>query len=201
VFPTGTKQAEPTLQISDEAAAETAESANNHAPQNSHKRDRKEKKQKGQNKNREFGSSKDALPLCGSRALQPEFSPLECKFGATCRFEHDLRKYLSQGKRKDLDTFGGVCPVWQARGTCSAGWKCRFVGSHSEEREVDGKKELVLVEDLDRKAALEKKSTTEGEVGVFNVVSTEYKVNLNRRRVKTPRSDAYLEWEGAHSSK
>lgn len=159
------------------------------------KRDKKKSKQKGQNTGRTFGSSRDTLQLCSSRALFPEFSPRECKFGPKCKFEHDLRKYLKEGKRDDLKTFGGVCPVWNVRGLCNGGWKCRFAGSHSEERETDGgRKELVLTEDPVRKAEAEKLGITEDEVGVVNVVSTERKIDLNRKRTKTPKADAYTEF-------
>lgn len=157
---------------------------------------KKPKKEKGQNKNREFGSSKDKHPLCPSRMLQPEFSPLECKFGSKCKFEHDLRKYLSEGKREDLLTFDGKCPIWEVRGACSVGWKCRFVSSHSKERDTeDGRKELVLIEDEAKKKVSEGKvGANEGEIGVVNIVTAEQKYDLNRRRVKTPKSDAYLDW-------
>lgn len=75
------------------------------------------------------------------------------------------------------------------------GWKCRFHASHSEERETeDGRKELVLVEDAERKARFQSTFGPEGEAGVVNIVSKEAKINLSRRRTQTPRSDAYLKW-------
>lgn len=75
------------------------------------------------------------------------------------------------------------------------GWRCRFLASHSEEREMeDGKKELVLLEDPERKARALLTASPEGEVGVVNVVEKEHKINLSRRRTGTPRSDAYLQW-------
>ena len=75
-------------------------------------RGKKKEKSRGQNTNRNFGASRDEVGLCASRANSPEFSPGECRFGDTCRFEHDLRKYLKDWKREDLTTFGGVCPIW-----------------------------------------------------------------------------------------
>jgi tRNA-dihydrouridine synthase 3 len=78
------------------------------------------------------------------------------------------------------------------------GWKCRFHSSHSEERETeDGRKELVLLEDAERKAKFEATFGPEGEAGVVNVVSKEAKINLSKRRTQTPRSDAYLQWVNA----
>src|SRR5579862_2525385 len=67
---------------------------------------RKRSKQKGQNVARDFGSSRDTLQLCSTRVTSPEFSPEPCRFGAECKFGHDIREYLCEGKRRDLQTFG-----------------------------------------------------------------------------------------------
>ena len=75
-------------------------------------RGKKKEKSRGQNTNRKFGASRDEVGLCASRANSPEFSPAECRFGDSCKFEHDLRKYLKDWKREDLTTFHGVCPIW-----------------------------------------------------------------------------------------
>ena len=75
-------------------------------------RGKKKEKSRGQNTNRNFGASRDEVGLCASRANSPEFSPGECRFGGTCKFEHDLRKYLKDWKREDLKTFNGLCPIW-----------------------------------------------------------------------------------------
>lgn len=88
--------------------------------------------------------------------------------------EHDLRKYLSEGRREDLPVWAGKCPNYEAGGFCAMGWRCRFHNSHSEERETeDGRKELVLLEDPERKV----NASDEGEVGVVNVVDKEEKIN------------------------
>jgi tRNA-dihydrouridine synthase 3 len=164
---------------------------------------KKDKKPKGgQNTSRSFGSSHDKLQLCASRQLSPEFSPKECRFGEKCKFEHSLRKYLEVGRRADLTTFGGKCPIYEAKGTCYLGWKCRFHGSHSTERDAeDGRKELVLIEDSERMTGVEGAQDSiddpDHEVGVVNIVSKEAKIDLSRRRTKTPRSDAYTKWANA----
>jgi tRNA-dihydrouridine synthase 3 len=150
----------------------------------------------GQNKSRQFGSWGDKIQLCNSRALTPEFSPAECRFGNKCKLGHDIRKYMSESKRGDLETFGAVCPVWEARGYCPAGWKCRFVGSHSTERETeDGKKELILLDDHERmaKAGLTEENKT-AETGVYNIVQLKDKIDLSRKRVDTTEADAYAHW-------
>lgn len=124
--------------------------------------------------------------------MSSEFSPRDCRFGDDCRYEHDIRKYLREGKRPDLTTFGARCPVWEARGICNAGWKCRFIGSHMEEKEsANGKKELVLTEDEVCKARA--RPTVDGE-DVANGVSLEQKMKLSRRKVQTPKADVYLKW-------
>lgn len=155
---------------------------------------KKKKKEKGQNTARSFGSSNDAIKLCNSIANSPEFSPKECRFGDRCNLGHDLRKYLKEGKREDLTTFSGKCPVWEANGRCYAGWKCRFVSSHMEEIErEDGKKELVLTVDPARATGAEI-DNDENRAGVVNVVATADKLDLARKRFKAERSDAYSAW-------
>lgn len=151
--------------------------------QDSGPRGKRKEKSQGQNTARSFGSSKDEVGLCSSRATHPEFSPNDCQYGDKCRFEHDLRKYLKEWKRADLTTFHGICPIWKANGKCHVGWKCRFVGSHSEERETaDGKKELILID-----------TSTTG-IGTINQVSTQAKSDLMKRKFNTPKADRYIEW-------
>ncbi|KAJ9272335.1 hypothetical protein DTO212C5_1520 [Paecilomyces variotii] len=155
---------------------------------------KKGKKEKGQNTHRKFKIAQDEKGLCQSRMFQPEFSPLECPFGDGCRFEHDLRKYLKEHKREDLTTFNGICPVWDARGKCPVGWKCRFVGSHMTERTTeDGRQELVLVEDEERKQNA-KPLVPFAEDGFANSVPIADKVALTRKKTKTPRADAFTNW-------
>ena len=129
------------------------------------------KTQGGQNKGRQFGSSRDAIQLCKSRSLANEFTPSTCQYGKGCRYEHDIRKYLKDGKREDVQTFNGVCPVWQIKGKCSAGWRCRFAGSHSKEVEHDdGRKELVMLGTEQNEPNGHAEQEDEG-LGVVNVVS------------------------------
>ena len=157
--------------------------------------DSQRRKKKGQNKAREFGTSRDGRGLCSSRATFPEFSPRECKFGDGCKFEHDLRKYLKDWKNEDLTTFGGKCPVWSLRGKCDVGWKCRFVGSHMTEREAaDGRPELILIEDASISNPISEQDQQESGIAVVNVVSTEAKFDLARKVTKTPKTDAYSKW-------
>lgn len=109
--------------------------------------------------------------------------------------EHSLRKYLKDGKRADLTTFNGTCPVWAAYGKCHAGFKCRFGGSHIKEIEhEDGRKELVQTEDA---AKITDAGATDGDEtreGVFNLVSTDDKLALAKRKIQTVKADQYNAW-------
>lgn len=148
------------------------------------------KTQGGQNKARTYGSSRDAIELCKARDHDNEFAESKCEFGSKCRFEHDIRKYLKDGKREDLHTFEGKCPLWEQTGKCAAGWRCRFACGHSKEVErEDGRKELVL---LERNA--DGKVQEEQEVGVVNVVSNQDKIQLRKKKFPTPKADKYLSW-------
>ena len=106
--------------------------------------------------------------------------------------EHDLRKYLKDWKRPDLETFEGKCPVFAAKGWCSVGWKCRFSGSHSMEREnEDGRKELVL---LRQGAVDESKDDADVETSIINVISSEKRIEISKRKYPTVKTEKYLEW-------
>lgn len=149
----------------------------------------------GQNKSRHFGSSRDAIQLCKSRSQVNEFAPQTCQFGKSCKFSHDVRDYLKQGKREDLETFNGVCPTFEVKGKCPAGWRCRFAGSHSKEVvHEDGKKELVLTYKDDSEHGGETQPQEEEGVGVTNVVSIGDKIELRKKKFPTTNSDDYLKW-------
>lgn len=155
---------------------------------------KRRQKQTGQNKARDYGSSKDVIGLCSSRTHKPESSPDPCRFEEKCKFAHDIREYLRH-KREDLTTFNALCPVWETKGRCPAGWKCRFVGSHSKEIEhEDGRKELILVEDPAKIATYAQTSEEEGEVGVTNTLNFQQRIMLTKRQIDTPKSQSFLEW-------
>ena len=182
-----------------EAANDDAAEAFHHQdrqPGSDNKKSKRRDKNQGQNKARKFGTSRDEVGLCSTRVRANELSPGVCSFGEKCRFEHDLRKYLKEHKREDLATFSNFCPVFEVRGRCPVGWKCRFVGSHSKEIErEDGRKELVLIEDEDRIAAhADEAATEEGESGVANALSASDRIRLSKKNFPTRKSDKYLKW-------
>ncbi|UKZ75375.1 hypothetical protein TrVFT333_003058 [Trichoderma virens FT-333] len=177
------------------------------------------KKAKGQNIDRSFGRFDDAIPLCNSRAYSSEFSPKECPYGDGCKMCHDLRKYLSEGRREDVEALGGKCPAFEAYGYCASGWKCRFVKSHMQEIEhADGRKELVLSDNRPPKvepkeppkeeesastetseekgSKFEDRGKSEDELrpGIFNVVTMGQKIELNRKRLDFTKTDQYIQW-------
>ncbi|OAL29400.1 hypothetical protein AYO22_02294 [Fonsecaea multimorphosa] len=179
----------------DDDAAEAFHHKDRQPASHNSKGNRHREKKKGQNKAREFGSSRDEVGLCSSRVYRPEFSPDSCAYGDRCRFEHDIRKYLSDYKRKDLSTFNGLCPVWEVKGKCPAGWKCRFVGSHSKEVDHgDGRLELVLIEDAERMAKHAETTSEDEEAGVANALTSQQRIQLTKKKVTTPKSDQYLHW-------
>ncbi|KAI2622521.1 FMN-linked oxidoreductase [Hypoxylon sp. NC1633] len=156
------------------------------------KKGKNRKKQGGQNQNRDYGHFQDALRLCNSITYSNEFSPKQCKFGERCNMCHDLRKYLKEGRREDLDTLDGKCPIFEKFGRCTAGWKCRFAKSHSKEIERDdGRKELVLVQDS---SPAENEEDPDQRPGVVNVVSSDTKWDLARRKVTFEKSEPYIKW-------
>ncbi|OTA91176.1 hypothetical protein M434DRAFT_397435 [Hypoxylon sp. CO27-5] len=156
------------------------------------KKGKNRKKQGGQNQNRSYGHFEDAIKLCNSVTYSNEFSPKPCKFGERCNMSHDLRKYLKEGRREDLDTLDGKCPVFEKYGKCTAGWKCRFVKSHSKEVErEDGRKELILLQNSD---SMDTDEDPDKRPGVVNVVSTDTKWDLARRKVNFEKSDPYIKW-------
>lgn len=193
MHPPGSR-ADSSATVPDDDAAE----GSHHLEQSSEsKGGKKRDKSKGQNTKRKFGSSRDQVGLCQSRANSPEFHPGTCRYGDDCKFEHDVRKYLKDWKRGDLTTFGGICPIWAAKGKCHVGWKCRFVGSHMREAETDdGRKELVLVEDERKIGNLATPAVDSSDIGTLNTVSTQDKADLMKRRIKTPKADEYNEWLG-----
>lgn len=135
------------------------------------------------------------LRLCATRAFTNEFSPKECSFGDRCNMLHDIRKYLKEGRRADLDTFEGKCPVYEKYGKCPSGWKCRFVKSHSKEVEhEDGRKELVLLPESGDQSS-ETGSDPDKRPGVVNVVSADFKWSLARKKTKLEKSEAYIKWQ------
>ncbi|MCJ1281054.1 tRNA-dihydrouridine synthase 3 [Xylographa opegraphella] len=178
--------------VVDDDAAEASPHLDSRDQEDSRGGKRKKEKNRGQNKSRTFGSSRDERGLCQSRATYPEFSPAQCKYGDNCKFEHDLRKYLKDWKREDLSTFGGECPIWALKGKCDSGFKCRFAGSHMKEQETsDGKQELLLVEREGPDRSMLNGGSEEKEVGIVNVISTQAKADLLKRKTPTPKADEY----------
>ena len=193
MYPPGSRQ-DKGATIADDDTAEGVSCG----AQSSNHNDNQRGKKRGQNTARSFGSSREEVTLCQSRAHSSEFSPEECRFGEKCKYEHDLRKYLNERKRGDLTTFGAICPVWKVNGKCGAGWKCRFVGSHMREEGVEGgRKELTLTEDASLVSSAQGENNR--ETGTVNNVPTQAKIDLLKRRIKTPKADAYSQWLDVNS--
>ena len=187
---------EPTEQLDDDAAEGRTAPGSNETGRDSrgNNRDSKKKRRGGQNKDRDFGNYGENIKLCNSRAWSPEFSPRECRHGDRCKSLHDLRKYLSEAKNADIQTFGGKCPVWEKFGRCLSGWRCRFVSSHMEEVErEDGRKELILTTDPSKPQPADDENDDK-RPEVMNIVPTQLKFDLQRKKVPLEKSDKYLGW-------
>ncbi|KAH8880085.1 dihydrouridine synthase [Thozetella sp. PMI_491] len=179
----------------DDDAAEAGAGMGSHGEQKDSRKGGRRKKQKGgQNKERDFGRFTDSIRLCNSRVWAPELSPKECKLGDRCSLLHDLRKYLKEGRREDLDTMGGKCPVWESYGRCPSGWRCRFVSSHMEEIErEDGRKELVLTTDPSKDPRFGE-AEVEARPGVVNIVLSRQKFDMEKKKFDFSMSEKYIEW-------
>lgn len=102
-----------------------------------------------------------------------------------CHFEHNLREYLKH-KKPDVE---GVCSIWEKRGTCASGWRCRWLGSHSKEE--DG--ELVLTWDEEREQTHKLQKTAQREkkfgskpVDIGDSPETEYEKELGVANFEDP---------------
>ncbi|KAK3300247.1 tRNA-dihydrouridine(47) synthase [NAD(P)(+)] [Chaetomium fimeti] len=192
------RQTEKPAEVEAEADDDDAEGRTAPMPQEAQqgpKKDGKRKKQKGQNKEREFGTFSDAQRLCNTVAWTPEFSPRPCKHGDRCNALHDIRKYLKEGRRPDITTFGGKCPVWEKYGKCPSGWRCLFVHSHMDEvKHEDGRSELVLVGDATKAPEGEEEAAGEIKPGMVNMVPVGIKYDLSKKKIPLEKSDQYLDW-------
>ncbi|PRT55673.1 tRNA-dihydrouridine(47) synthase [NAD(P)(+)] [Wickerhamiella sorbophila] len=131
----------------------------------------KKKKNRGQNKNRSIQQHRELVKLCeGVKDTKGS-----CRFGETCRFEHDIQKYI-ESKPADLP---GMCPVFEALGYCPAGVKCRWLSSHFD----NGK---LTPEDEDKRAAA---AAFNFEV---NRVNAEMQHKLQRKHYDMSRSESYI---------
>ncbi|KAI0061146.1 zinc finger dihydrouridine synthase [Artomyces pyxidatus] len=166
------------------------------------------KKQRGSNKGRRWGKTRDEVDLCWKFA-----SSNSCEFGAECRFTHDIPAYLAakprdiyfpsaidlsdvapfvrmpersadaEGPESSVD-FATRCPVFDEAGSCRLGLKCRFLGGHAQKAE-DGT--IILIEDDTKKAT----SLTSGTE--LNFLSAQTLKSLRTKKYSFPVTDAYLE--------
>ena len=165
----------------------------------------KNKKERGQNIGRSYGRFEEAVQLCTSRAMTPEFSPGECRFADKCKLCHNLREYL-EGRPKDTSPDASICPLYEIFGRCPTGWKCRFVKHHmTTYKHKDGREELVLTQKkVDSAVDGESATTSEDEPileayapppsSTKNIVRKDAKIELSRRRVDFQKADEFGKW-------
>ncbi|CAM9351944.1 unnamed protein product, partial [Ectocarpus sp. 8 AP-2014] len=85
---------------------------------------KKGKGKRGRNKKR----PKDDRPAQADTLCQHLSDGRPCTYGERCRFAHDVKAYLEK-KPPDI---AETCPIWDARGCCPSGLKCRFGGAHTD---------------------------------------------------------------------
>lgn len=159
------------LKVYDDDEAEGGDREDNDGPKKG-----KNKKQRGQNKNRD-NKQGPILRLC-STVLDPDNIKV-CNFGAEqCRNTHDVELYL-KSKPEDID---GICPVYDALGYCPTGLKCRWLSSHYNK---DTKKLLKDMEKFER----EKVQNCE-----INKIATESKNLLQKKKYVFEESDKIIPW-------
>ncbi|KAI5960132.1 DUS3 [Candida pseudojiufengensis] len=132
-----------------------------------HRGGKQNKKQRGQNKNREIRQRKEAIRLCAS-LIDPsdESRPCLAGEGRECKFSHNLDEYLAS-KQEDIE---GTCPVFEVLGYCPAGMKCRWLYSHYNKEVKE------LVKDLE-KIAISKKSNYE-----VNNINKQDKIAMSKKK-------------------
>ncbi|ANB12579.1 Dus3p [Sugiyamaella lignohabitans] len=130
------------------------------------------KKNRGQNKKRNLVQANETIKLCE----QIKGGAAECKFGESCKYEHDVAKYIAS-KPTDIP---GVCPVFAAIGYCPIGLRCRWLTSHFSNNKLD------VNEELKSKALLENYEV--------NRIDIKDQMLLNRKKFDFPKSEGVIKY-------
>ncbi|CAL9729248.1 tRNA-dihydrouridine(47) synthase [NAD(P)(+)] [Monosporozyma unispora] len=192
------------IQFNDEEVASADRFDNMGNDSTNTRRAKKQKKKRGQNKNRDNRQVKETFKnqyvLC-SKLLQGQDAS-NCPWGDKCRFNHDINLYLehksdeikcdsiypnvflsyttnSQGEIK----FG--CPIYNSLGYCPMGYKCRFLSYHMNPETKD----ISKIEDfkIDEKVPLYEINKE------INHITYDDKIELIKRRFPFNKSNHILE--------
>lgn len=94
---------------------------------------KKNKKKRGQNKNRDNRQQKETHALCPKYVFADVTNQVDlCTFGDNCRFVHDIPTYLEHKRPEITGSVFKTCPVFETLGYCPMGFKCRFLSSHMD---------------------------------------------------------------------
>ncbi|OBA25124.1 FMN-linked oxidoreductase [Hanseniaspora valbyensis NRRL Y-1626] len=127
------------------------------------------KKNKGQNKDREVSNFKEACQLCPKYkfgAITESEGP--CPFVESCKFCHDVDKYISLKLPEIESKFFDKCPIYETSGFCPMGVKCKFLKSHWDS-------------DLKKLSFNPDEAVKNYDRGVINLLSYESKQLLSRK--------------------
>ena len=129
------------------------------------------KKKHGQHKHRPPLKIPFSTQLCPSLHIH---SGNQCSFGNKCRYIHDIAKYLDE---KPVD-IGEHCYIFETYGFCPSGLACRFGRSHISSEHVNTQRD---------------ESQPSSQLNsVYNVIPRYLQEQLRKRRLKFPRSNAYM---------
>ncbi|KAI5779216.1 hypothetical protein EDC01DRAFT_621740 [Geopyxis carbonaria] len=147
---------------------------------------------------------------------QPSTSPTQ---PLKCQFEHNLREYLKNKKGE----IPGICMIWQQHGTCAAGWRCKWLSSHSKEENgelflVNDDSKIKEYDENKKQKRAEKFAHSKWESGnstsqdwekdvaiggfddpygeIVNNVPVKIKISLRKNEYPLQRSRIYQEWLG-----
>ncbi|KAI0080450.1 zinc finger dihydrouridine synthase [Panus rudis PR-1116 ss-1] len=160
----------------------------------------------GANKGRRFQKMRDDVELCWKIARGQT-----CEAGPDCKNTHDVVAYLAAKPRdihfpslNDLSDvppfvkvndgmidpenpsfdFSTTCPVYQFKGECNTGMKCRFLGAHVRKGE-SGLWEVVIDE--------EKKARSAAAETELNFIDGTTLKQIRQKKYPHPIADAYLQ--------
>eukprot|EP00440_Ansanella_granifera_P071013 gb/GFBE01077070.1/.p1 GENE.gb/GFBE01077070.1/~~gb/GFBE01077070.1/.p1 ORF type:complete len:649 (+),score=167.63 gb/GFBE01077070.1/:1-1947(+) len=177
-----------------EAAAAPAAAAESSEPPA-----KRQRKDRGMNKNKERRQNVDAMKKVASQQLCPRLAYLnECdgtQGEPRCTGNHDFEAH----KATKLPEISPDCPVFQALGVCPAGLNCRFSSGHTTDGKNVDKEGVVLSKGCKWSQKIPHIGVVPGELNIF---SDEVRLALRKKSYDFSRSiDLAKSWQKWHSQR